>query len=117
MSGTDESVFVRHMLDAVARVERYVSGVEREAFLADEILQDAVVRQLEILGEAAGRISRPVCARHPEIPWPKVTGLRHRLIHYYFGVDFKLVWKVATAEIAELKPKLQALLRDIDQGS
>ena len=106
MSGTDEWVFVRHMLDAVARVERYVAGVELEVFLADEILQDAVVRQLEILGEAAGRISSPTCHRHPDIPWPKVTGLRHRLIHYYFGVDFKLVWKVATVEITDLRPKL-----------
>ena len=116
MSGTDEWVFVRHMLDAIDRVERYIRGVDREAFLADDILQDAVVRQLEILGEAAGRMSKPTCARSPDIPWPKITGLRHRLIHYYFGVDFKMVWEVAATDIADLRPKLESLLDELSRA-
>ena len=87
MNDRDESVYVRHMLDAIARRRRHVKGVDRDEFESTEIIQDAVIRQLEILGEAAGQISRETSSRFPEIPWPSVTGLRHRLIHDYLGVE------------------------------
>lgn len=110
MPERDETVYVRHMLDAVERIEQYVAGVSEDGFFSDSMLQDAVVRQLEVLGEAAGRVSKETCAKTPEIPWAKVTGTRHRLIHDYFEVDTDLVWTVATVDLGELKPKLEALL-------
>lgn len=110
MPERDETVYVRHMLDAVERIEQYVAGVSEDGFFSDSMLQDAVVRQLEVLGEAAGRVSKETCAKMPEIPWAKVTGTRHRLIHDYFEVDTDLVWTVATVDLGELKPKLEALL-------
>ncbi|MDT8369695.1 MAG: HepT-like ribonuclease domain-containing protein, partial [Longimicrobiales bacterium] len=74
----------------------------------------AVVRQLEILGEAAGRVSRELTSASPEIPWSDITGMRHRLIHDYFEVDVDLVWKTATEHVAEVRPKLVALLKKMD---
>ena len=113
MSGLDEAVFVRHMLDAIARVQRHVEGVDQAAFESSEITQDAVIRQLEILGEAAGRVSRETCARFDDIPWLKITGLRHRLIHDYLGVDLGLIWAVVTVEIPKVTGPLQAMLDEL----
>lgn len=72
----DETVYVRHMLDAIDRIAQYVEGQDESAFWASELLQDGIIRQLEILGEAAGRVSKETCAAHPAVPWPKITGLR-----------------------------------------
>jgi len=111
MSELDESVYVRHMLDAISRVQRHAEGVDQEKFESTEIIQDAVNRQLEILGEAAGRVSRETCARFSEIPWQQITGLRHRLIHDYLGVDLRMVWRVVTVELPKVVGPIQDMLR------
>ena len=113
MSERDESVYVRHMLDAIARLQRHIDGVEWEEFESSEIIQDAVIRQLEILGEAAGRISRETCALFPGIPWPQVTGLRHRLIHDYLGVDLRMIWRVASVEVVKISGPLRSALDEL----
>ena len=113
MSGRDESVYVRHMLDAIARLQRHIDDVEWEGFESSEVIQDAVIRQLEILGEAAGRISRETCARFSDIPWPQITGLRHRLIHDYLGVDLRMIWNVASAEVEKISGPLQFVLDEL----
>lgn len=77
------------------------------------MLQDAVVRQLEILGEAAGRVSRYFADDHPEIPWGDITGMRHRLIHDYFEVDAELVWTTATKHVPDVQLKIVALLQEM----
>lgn len=110
MSERDESVYVRHMLDAIARLQRHIEDKKWEDFESTEVIQDAVIRQLEILGEAAGQISRETCARFPDIPWPRITGLRHRLIHDYLGVDLRMVWRVASVEVAKISAPLQSML-------
>ena len=111
MPDRDETVYVRHMLDAMDQVGRYLQGIDRAAFMADPLVRDGVIRQLEILGEAAGRISKETCRKAPEIPWSKVTGMRHRLIHDYFAVDTAMVWKAATDDLTDLRPKVHGLLR------
>jgi uncharacterized protein with HEPN domain len=113
MSGLDESVYVRHMLDAIARLQRHVEGVDREKFESTEIIQDAVIRQLEILGEAAGRISRETCVLYDDIPWQKITGLRHRVIHDYLGVDLPLIWRVVTVEIPTVVGPIETMLEEL----
>lgn len=113
MSERDESVYVRHMLDAIARLQRHIDDVEWKEFASSEITQDAVIRQLEILGEAAGRISRETCARFPDLPWPQITGLRHRLIHDYLGVDLRMIWRVASVEVGKISGPLQSVLEEL----
>lgn len=114
MSVRGDAVFVRHMRDAIARIESYTDGVSRAEYTSNFVLQDAVVRQLEILGEAAGRVSRDLASGHPEIPWAEITGMRHRLIHDYFEVDPDLVWTTATEHVPAVKPKVIALLEAMD---
>ena len=113
MSARGDSLFVRHMRDAIDRMTSYLEGVTKEEYARDFVLQDAVVRQLEILGEAACRVSGETTGAHPEVPWSKVTGMRHRLIHDYFEVDIDLVWATATDRAAELRPTLVALLEEM----
>ena len=114
MTERDETVYVRHMLDAIDRIARHVDGRAKADYWGSEMLQDAIVRQLEILGEAAGRISRETCAAHPEVPWPKITGLRHRLIHDYFDVDGNMVWRVATIDVPAVREKILAVLLKLE---
>ncbi len=73
------------------------------------MIQDAIIHELQILGEAAGRVSRELTDQHPEIPWRKVTGLRHKVVHDYFAVDLKVVWDTATLDAPAIRPIVQAL--------
>ena len=71
------------------------------------MVQDAFIRELEVLGEAAGRLSSAFTAEHPEIPWREITGMRHKLIHDYFGVDLGVAWRTATVNVAEIAPAVR----------
>jgi uncharacterized protein with HEPN domain len=98
------------MLLAARDAQSFVAGLDEAAFLASRLHQAAVIRALEVLGEAAGRVSRDSCAALPELPWKEMTGLRHRLIHGYAEVRLDIVWQVATARLAPLAAMLEALL-------
>lgn len=102
------------MLDAVERPQRYVEGVDREVFETDEVLQDAVIRQLEILGEAASRVSDGIRDSVPGIPWHKVIGTRHRLIHGYMSVDLDVVWHTATHHVPRLRSELEVAIEGLE---
>jgi uncharacterized protein with HEPN domain len=103
------------MLDAVRRLEQYVAETTREAFADDPLVQDAVIRQLTVLGEAAGKVSPAFTQLHPEIPWVDVTGIRHKLVHDYFVVDIDVVWVTATADAPVLRPLVEAVLADLEE--
>jgi uncharacterized protein with HEPN domain len=104
-------VYLRHMLRAIQSLEEYASRVTREQFDEDPIVQDGFIRQITILGEAAGKISPQFTSSHAEIPWPDVTGIRHKLVHDYFNVDLDVVWDTATVDVPVLRPLLEAALR------
>jgi uncharacterized protein with HEPN domain len=105
----DDSVYLRHILDAINKIESYIS-VGHDAFLLDSHWQDAVIRQLEIMGEATKRVSEGLRSRYPDIPWKRVAGLRDVLIHDYFGVDLEMVWEIAKTHLPQLKPEVEAIL-------
>jgi uncharacterized protein with HEPN domain len=98
------------MLEAIARIRRYVGRKGRAAFLASPLLQDAVIRNIEILGEAAGRVSREFAARHDSIPWQDIAGMRHRLIHGYLKVNLETVWQVVKRDAPALELDLRAIV-------
>lgn len=103
------------MLDAIDRVIEATQRVTREDFNRDWMIQDAIVHELQILGEAAGRVSRGLTDEHPEIPWRKVTGLRHKIVHDYFAVDLDMVWDTATLDAPGIRPIVRALLDRVAQ--
>lgn len=105
----DDVVRLRHVLEAVAKIEHYTAG-GREAFFADAMIQDAVIRNLEIIGEAVRNLSAELRRRNPEVPWRSITALRNVLIHEYFGVDLEIVWRLVTRRLPTLKHHVTSLL-------
>ena len=105
-----DALYLDSMREAIARIRRYVGRKRRTGFLADPLLQDALIRNLEVIGEAAGRVSGDLAARHPEIPWRDIAGMRHRLIHGYLSVNLNTVWLVVERDLGPLKKQLDALV-------
>lgn len=110
-----DALYLRHMLDAIDRVIEATQRVTREDFNRDWMIQDAIVHELQILGEAAGRVSRAVTDQHSELPWRQVTGLRHKIVHDYFAVDLEVVWDTATLDAPTVRPIVEALLDRITE--
>jgi uncharacterized protein with HEPN domain len=96
------------LVEDIARIERYTAGATYEAFLQDTLRQDAVVRNLGIIGEAVKRLSPEFRKRRPHIRWPDVAGMRDRLVHDYFGVNWTIVWDVVQTKLPELKAALRS---------
>lgn len=106
MKRRGDRVYLQHVLDAIARIELYLDGVDQESFLDGSLIQDGVIRQLEIIGEAIKQVSAPLRESHPEIPWKDFAGMRDKLTHQYFGVDLDQVWLTASGELAQLKAQI-----------
>jgi uncharacterized protein with HEPN domain len=104
----DERVYLLHALDAIDAIVSYTTD-GRDAFFADGKTQDAVIRNIEVLGQAVKGISDETRALEPAVPWRQIAGMRDKLIHDYFGVDLNLVWDVVERELPVLRPQLEEL--------
>jgi len=108
--GSRDAALLLDMKLAAEDAQSFIAGLDEEAFLASDLYQSAVIRKLEILGEAAGKVSKAFCAAHPEIPWSQMTGLRLRLIHGYDDVRLDIVWRVVTDLLPGLIESLRPLI-------
>lgn len=109
----DWKLYLKDILAAMDSIEQFVAGMDLETFRADDKTTSAVMRKLEIIGEASKRIPDAMRRDHPEVPWKEMAGMRDKLIHFYFGVDYGLVWKA----IKERLPRIQTELRKmVEQG-
>lgn len=105
----DERLYLGHIREAINDIRAYAS-VGEEAFLADRMRQDAIIRKLEIIGEAVKQLSEATKAQRPEIPCKQIAGMRDRLTHAYFGVDLGLVWRVVDRDLHALETAVTALV-------
>ena len=107
--------YVQDILDSMNDVEAFTRGMDFPEFEQDRKTTNAVVRSLEIIGEAAKKIPDEIKEKYGNIPWKNIAGMRDKLIHEYFGVDEEIVWKVAREEIPALKSSVQKLFADLDR--
>jgi uncharacterized protein with HEPN domain len=106
----NDRLYLTHILECITNIESYLPN-GKEDFFSSKLIQDAVIRNLEVIGEATKRISKEFRDRHQNVPWREMAGLRDVLIHDYFGVDNGIVWNVVEKEIPPLKEKIIDLLK------
>ena len=113
MSKRDYLLFFHDILESIERIEEYTKEYDFKSFTQDRKTVDAVLRNLEIIGEAAKHIPEDIRMQHPEIPWKRVIGLRNVVIHHYFGVDLSIVWVIIKKQLPELKKAVISLLGEL----
>lgn len=97
-------------MESIERLETYIKGVSKEKFMKESLIQDAIIRKIEVIGEASKFISKETKDKNPKIPWKDVVGMRDKLIHAYFGVDLDAVWKTVKKDIPSLKKEIGKLV-------
>ncbi|NUM53397.1 MAG: DUF86 domain-containing protein [Candidatus Hydrogenedentes bacterium] len=107
----DDAALVRHMLDTARSIARRTESVARDEFDADDDLRDALALRVQIVGEAASKVSHAYRTEHPEVPWGRIVGMRHRIVHDYLNVDFDILWQVAKKDVPALVPLLEGLAK------
>jgi uncharacterized protein with HEPN domain len=116
MRKRDYGDYIQDILDSIDDIRDFVAGMTFDQFTKDRKTINAVIRSIEVIGEAAKRIPESLRSKHPEIPWKKMAGMQDKMIHEYAGVDLEILWKVATEEIPLIKPPMQNVLSSLEKG-
>ena len=105
-----DRLYLQHIMEALGKIASFLQGVDRDQFLASDLIRAAVIRELQVIGEAAKRISSEFRQTTPGVPWQEVTGTRDKLVHDYFDVDFEQVWLTCQEDLPLLKRALERIL-------
>lgn len=109
----DNRVYFWHIMDAISRIESYTEG-GRESFYQSELIQNGVVWNLGVIGEALRQVSNWLKELHPEIPWQQIISMRNRLVHEYFNVNLDLIWEAVEVELPSFKTQVEAILKELE---
>ncbi len=110
MSKRKPDVYLQDILESIEYIQRFLDGVSEDEFYKNVEKQDAVLRRLEIIGEAVKHLPEEIREKHPDIPWRQIAGMRDIIIHEYFGVTLQMVWVVSTEDILDLKTKVEEII-------
>ena len=108
-----DKTYIKHILQAISDTEKFMEGVSENEFYNNREKQYAVIRALEIIGEATKNLSKEIRAKSPETDWANIAGMRDKLIHVYFGINLPLIWQVVKADLPQLKKQAQKLLENV----
>lgn len=111
----DELVFLEDVLECIEKIEEYVGNLTEKEFEENSEKQDAVIRRIEIIGEAVKNISNETRKKYPNVRWREIAGMRDVVIHQYFGISIGLIWRVATSDIPSLKEKIGEIIKEIEK--
>ncbi|HBR16503.1 MAG TPA: hypothetical protein DD725_02675 [Deltaproteobacteria bacterium] len=106
--------FLKHILDEINFLLKETKGLAYKDFASNELLKRGCTRSIEVIGEAVKNISNELKEKHKDIDWKKITGMRDKVIHYYFGVNWNIVWDVIQKRIPELKPKIEKIVEEME---
>lgn len=115
MINRSHKLYLEDILTAIEKIENYISGMSYDSFIENPMACDAVIRNLEVIGEAARNIPQSIAQKGSEIPWSRMIGLRNIMIHQYSNVDLEIVWTIVSKNIQETKPLIERLLEDISK--
>lgn len=113
MKRRDYRDYLQDMIDSINDIDAFTKNMDFESFTKDRKTINAVIRSIEVIGEAAKNIPQSVRNKHTSIPWKKMVGMRDKMIHEYFGVDMEILWKTIKEDIPSLKPLVQELLKSL----
>lgn len=116
MSKRGDLEFLGDIEEAIRRIDSYAGQMEQKLFFEDKKTQDAVVRNLEIIGEATKNMSEKLKSKHPNVPWKDMARLRDRLIHHYHGVNYEIVWGIIKEELPKLLPQIKKVINREFEG-
>ncbi len=102
----DDLAFIEHILDSINAIEKFSKNLKKEKLISDRLRQSAIVREIEIIGEAVKNISESLKNKHREIGWKEIVGTRDKMIHHYFGVDLNTIWDIIKIDLPDLKDKI-----------
>jgi uncharacterized protein with HEPN domain len=102
--------YLNDIQEAIKRIIAYTENLTYDPFMEDLKTQDAVIRNLEVMGEATKNLSSPLRKKYPQIPWKDLAGIRDKLIHHYFGINYEIVWKIVEEQLPLLQPQIEEIL-------
>ena len=108
----DDKLFLIHISESIARIEQYLPSRQDE-FMDSSLIQDAVIRNLQIMAESTQRLSDSLKEQHPEVPWRKIAGFRNILVHDYLGIDLDRIWEIVNKDMPQLKASVEKILNQI----
>ncbi|MBA7620365.1 hypothetical protein ES703_27714 [subsurface metagenome] len=112
MKEKNDMAFIEHVLDSINAIEKFSKNITKKELISNRLKQSAIIREIEIIGEAVKNISNRTKERHKEVAWKEIIGTRDKIIHHYFGVDMNIIWKILREDLPELKRQMQNIKKE-----